>query len=373
MRVLVAPDKFKGSLTAVEAARWIAEGWKQSWPECEIIQHPVADGGDGTLEAVAAASGGEWQSCSTRNAQGHPQKALWLYQPQTATAWIEIARVCGLAQLSPGTLNPLHATTAGVGDLLQTAYKAGARRIFLCLGGSATNDAGCGMAATLGFTFLDSQGQPFTPFPAALPQLDSIKRPKEILPNTEVIALTDVRNPLLGLQGASSTYGPQKGASPKIVAQLEKALEHTARLVARDISDADPRTPGAGAAGGLGFGILTFLDGKLLPGFETLARMTNLTHAVETADLVITGEGRIDEQTSAGKAPSGVARLARQYGKPIIAFAGSLSSTAQSEFDSAIAIAEHSLPRAEAMRSAAPLLQAAAARAAAAWRAEKNL
>lgn len=373
MRVLVAPDKFKGSLTAVEAAQWIADGWKAAWPECEISQHPVADGGDGTLEAVAAAAGGEWHSSPTHNAQGHPHEALWLYQPQTATAWIEIARICGLAQLSSKKLDPLNATTSGVGEVLQAAYNTGARRMFICLGGSATNDAGCGMAAALGVMFIDSTGTPFAPLPSALPRLTVIQTPSTLLPNSEIFALTDVRNPLLGPHGASHVYGPQKGASPDDVLQLEAALSHVVAIVKRDFGSANILAPGAGAAGGLGFGVLTFLDGQLRGGFEAIAELTLLANHVKTADLIITGEGRIDDQTSAGKAPAGVAQLARQYGKRVIAFAGSISPNAQSEFDSMIAIAEHSMPRVEAMRNAGHLLQAAAAQTAATMREKKTL
>lgn len=363
MRILVAPDKFKGSLTAVEAARHIADGWKEGWPECEMVVRPVADGGDGTLETVEAAIGGEWKTSPARDARGRIRETQWLWHPGTVTAWIEIARICGVASLPPHEMNPLDATTAGVGDVIAAAQTAGARRIFLCLGGSATNDAGCGMAAALDFAFEDSAGAPFDPLPSALPRLAAIKKPKR-RPSVEIIALTDVCNPLLGPDGASRIYGPQKGAAPKDVEVLEAALAHVAKIVAREGFKASPLTQGAGAAGGLGFGVLAFLRGRLFPGFDTIARMTNLSDEVAAADLVITGEGRIDEQTSAGKAPAGVASLARRHGKPVIAFAGSIPLSNTAGFNAMFQITEDAMTREYAMRNAGALLKAAAARAA---------
>lgn len=366
MRVLVAPDKFKGSLTAAEAASHIAGGWQEAWPDCDIAIHPVADGGDGTLHAIAATTGGaSWQTAPARDARGRIREAAWLWQPDAETAWIEVARVCGLASLAPHELDPLTATTAGVGDMLLAVRDAGARKAILCLGGSATNDAGCGMAATLGFEFRDSGGVAFDPVPLSLAQLAYIAAPRG-LPIREVTALTDVRNPLLGPMGASRAYGPQKGASPEAVAQLERALARLAEVAARDLGDANPLAPGAGAAGGLGFGVLAFLRGRLLPGFDTIAAATGLPAAVAAADIVITGEGRIDEQTAAGKAPQGVADLARQHGKRVIAFAGSvpLSITPGAGFDALVQITDTSMTHDFAMQHAGPLLRAAAARAA---------
>lgn len=367
MKILVAPDKFKGSLTAVEAARRIADGWREAWPECAAVVRPVADGGDGTLETVEAAIGGEWRTSPARDARGRIRKTQWLWLPGTAAAWIEIARICGVASLPPHEMSPLDATTAGVGDVIAAAQTAGARRIFLCLGGSATNDAGCGMAAALGFTFADSSGAPFDPLPCALPRLASIQKPPRPKgrPAVQIIALTDVRNPLLGPDGASRVYGPQKGAAQEDVASLEAVLAHVATVAARSGFQAGPLTQGAGAAGGLGFGVLAFLRGELRPGFDTIARMTNLSDEVAAADLVITGEGRIDAQTSAGKAPAGVAALARRHGKPVIAFAGSIPLSNTAGFNAMFQITEGAMTREYAMQNAGTLLQAAAARAAA--------
>lgn len=374
MKILVAPDKFKGSLTAVEAAQYIAAGWKEGWPECKMIVRPVADGGDGTLETIKAASGGEWKNSPARDARRRLRDVRWLWQPTTETAWLEIARVCGLASLQPHERSPLDATTAGVGELIASSVASGARRIVLCLGGSATNDAGCGMAAALGFTFEDATGGPFDPIPLALPRLAAIKCPKTRL-SAEITALTDVRNPLLGPNGASHVYGPQKGAAPHDVELLENALAHVTKIAVRSGLDASPLTPGAGAAGGLGYGIMAFLGGRLAPGFDTIAALTNLPAEVAGADIVITGEGCIDGQTSAGKAPAGVAHLARRHGKPAIAFAGSipLNNASQAGFDAMFQITDDTMTHEFAMQNAGALLQAAAARAADAARKGKIL
>ena len=362
MRVLVAPDKYKGSLTSREAAAHIASGWRDAWPECGITEHPVADGGDGSLAAVEAALGGERLEISARDARGRPQQAAWLWQPRAHTAWIETAAVCGLAGLSPQELEPLTATTSGLGDMIRAALSAGATRIHLCLGGSATNDGGCGMAAALGFVFSDRRRASLYPLPCNLHALDRIERP----PHTPVCAfaaLTDVRNPLLGPRGASRTYAAQKGASAEDIGRLESALSRLAEVAARDLDAPDPRTPGAGAAGGLGFGVLAFLGGELLPGFDTIASMTGLAAAVASADIVITGEGRLDAQTGEGKAPAGVARLARASRKPVIALAGTipLSNSVPAGFDAAIRITDDTMTLEHAMTHAGPLLRAAAA------------
>lgn len=365
MRVLIAPDKFKGSLTSREAAAHIAAGWRDAWPECEISEHPVADGGDGSLAAVEAALGGEPVETSARDARGRPLQAAWLWQPEERTAWIEAAAVCGLAGLSPKELDPLTATTAGLGDTIRAALSAGAARIFLCLGGSATNDGGCGMAAALGFVFRDGHGAALDPLPCNLQALDRIERPPH-LPACTFAALTDVRNPLLGPRGASRTYAPQKGASAADIDCLESALNRLAKVAGRDLAAPDPSMPGAGAAGGLGFGVLAFLGGELRPGFDTIAGMTGLAAAVASADIVITGEGRLDAQTGEGKAPAGVARLARDAHKPVIALAGSipLSNSVRTSFDAAIRITDDTMTLEHAMTHAGPLLRAAAARTA---------
>ncbi len=372
MRVLVAPDKFKGSLTAVEAATCIADGWREIFPGDDISLHPVADGGDGTLEAVAGCLGGRWMTTATTDARGRPSQASWLWEPESRAAWIESARVCGLATLEPHELDPLTATSAGLASMISAAIAEGAQTIFLCLGGSATNDGGSGMASALGFTFRNAGNTAFEPVPNALPQLASIERPPTI-PRVKMIALTDVRSPLLGLQGASHTYGPQKGAAPGDVVKLDAALDHLARIAARDLRATDPGTPGAGAAGGLGFGAMAFLDADLRNGFDTIAAMTHLEADIARADIVITGEGKIDAQTASGKAPAGVAHLARVHGKPVIAFAGSTPLAADAAFDVLVPLANSPMTIEDSVGSAGPLLQAAAARVARLVRVGKTL
>lgn len=365
MQILVAPDKFKGSLTASEAALRIAEGWREVFPEDELILRPVADGGDGTLAAIADGGHGEWVSCRAVDARGGSRTVR--YWRQGADAWIESAAVCGLAELPPHERDPLTATTAGLGEVLTHAMSGGAGRIFLCLGGSATNDGGCGMAAALGFRFLDGHGACLDPRPCELHRLEHIERPAEPFA-ARVTALTDVQNPLLGPSGASRVYGPQKGARPDDVVRLEKALAHMARIAAHDLGAVNPEAPGAGAAGGLGFGIMTFLGGALCGGFDAIAEFIGLPDAVKTADLVLTGEGRIDEQTAFGKAPAGVARLARECGKGVVAFAGSTSLAGSGIFDTIIPVANEPMSLDDAMKNAGPLLRLAAERTARAIR-----
>ncbi len=365
MRVLVAPDKFKGSLTAREAAEAIVRGWTRAWPECLMNSHPVADGGDGTLEAVQEAMSARRCLATARDARGRARNVPWLWDPSSQTAWIESSLVVGLAGLSAEERQPLTATTAGLGDLVLAATAAGAQRIFVALGGSATNDAGCGMAAMLGFGFLDSDDAPIEPVPANLARLHRI-RPPEALRVAAVTGLVDVGNPLLGPDGASRVYGPQKGASTAEVETLEQALRRVADIARRDLHAPDPSTPGAGAAGGLGYGLMAFLGAELRSGFEVIAEITGLQKAIESADLVITGEGRLDAQTASGKAPAGVARLARACGKPVIALAGSVPLTKEDHgaFDAVLPIINEPMTLDQAMQQAAPLLAEAAARAA---------
>lgn len=364
--ILVAPDKFKGSLTAREAAENIAAGWRAAWPDCEIVELPIADGGDGTLEVIESTISGEWRDAMARDARGRPKKVQWLWQSEKRTAWIEAARVCGLAGLSSAELDPLTATSAGLGEVIHTSLEAGAEDICLCLGGSATNDGGCGMASALGFTFRDKHGASLDPVPCNLSLLEHIERPTQELP-CKFSALVDVRNPLLGARGASRTYALQKGATPEMVETLEAALMRLTEVAARDLHAPIAETPGTGAAGGLGFGVLAFLRGRLLPGFTTIAEITGLEAAIAGADLVVTGEGRLDAQTIAGdKAPAGVARIARRLNKPVIALAGSipLSNSLHAGFDALVPAANDSMTLEYAMTNAAALVRAAAARAA---------
>jgi glycerate kinase len=364
MRVLFAPDKFKGSLGAAEAAAIMARGWSEGWPESEIALHPLADGGDGSLDVLQASLGGEWMKTAARNARGRSQRVRWLWQRDRMTAWIETARVSGLAELSAEERDPLTAASTGVGEVIASAVRDGAETIMICLGGIATNDAGCGMAAALGFRFLDGRGMDINPIPASLLRVERIQAPP-INKLVEIIALTDVRNPLLGPEGASSVYGPQKGAAPCDVEILENALSHIVDIARRDIMAPDPMLAGTGAAGGLGYGVMAFLGGQLLEGSERIGELTGLTAAVRASDLIVTGEGRLDAQTAAGKAPAHVARLAREQGKPVIAIVGSMADEAGNGiFDAVFPLVCEPYGLATAMRDAPHLLEKTAAEAA---------
>lgn len=364
MRILFAPDKFKGSLTAREAADAMQRGWQRAWPDCETARHPVADGGDGTLDVVGETTGLQRRRTAARDARGRLREAVWLWDAPGRTAWIECSRVAGLAGLAEDERRPLTATSAGLGDLLLAAAEAGAERVMVALGGSATNDAGCGMAAAAGFGFLDGDGRRLDPVPAGLATLARIERPARSFP--VLTGLVDVDNPLLGPAGASHVYGPQKGATPADVATLEQTLSVVAAIARRDLGAPDASTPGAGAAGGLGYGLMAFFGGQLRPGFDLVAELTGLRAAVRGADLVVTGEGRLDAQTAAGKAPAGVGRLARGCGKPVIALAGTvpLTKEAHGDFDAVLPITNEPMTLDHAMQQAGPLLEEAAARTA---------
>ncbi len=365
MHVLVAPDKFKGSLTARQASEAIVRGWQRGWPDSDLTSHPVADGGEGTLEAVESATGAQRRIARARDARGRTRDVSWLWDTSSHTAWIESSLVVGLAGLAAQERKPLTATTAGLGELLHLATQAGAAHIFVALGGSATNDAGCGMAAELGFRFLEADGAVIRSPPANLACFHRIERPSD-RPVAPVTGLVDVGNPLLGPDGASRVYGPQKGATSEDVTELEATLTRVADVAGRDLGAPDPSRPGAGAAGGLGYGLMAFLGAELHPGFEVIAEITGLREAIEAADLVITGEGRLDAQTASGKAPAGVARLARACGKPVIALAGSIPLTKEDDgaFNAVLPTTNESMTLDQAVQQAAHLLEATAARAA---------
>ncbi len=359
MRVLIAPDKFKGSLTAPEAAEAMQEGWKQAWPASTTLLMPVADGGDGTLDVLAGMLPGcAWRSAEVRNARGVSHDCPWLWQASTGRAFVESARVCGLAGLAEGDLDPLTASSAGMGDLLQAVWAAGAREVLIGLGGTAVNDAGTGMLAALGGRFLDAQGNTIVPHARDLHRVTSFQPPPR--PPGRITVLLDVTNPLLGPMGATRVYGPQKGADPQAVELLESNLS---RFAALTVGSEETARPGTGAGGGLGFALACMLGADLQSGFEALARLGGFEQRVAGCDLVLTGEGRLDDQTLQGKGPGGMAKLARRAGKPVIAFAGAvpLSSTAREAFDAVVALTVEPVTPAEAMAGAGDLLRSAAA------------
>ncbi len=336
MRIVIAPNSFKHCLSSPAVAAAVARGVRAAAPDAELELIPLSDGGDGLLAALSARLPGRVVEAETEDALGRPLRAAWFKHRDFAL--IETALACGQARLSgPGEYAPLRASTLGAGLLVRAALDQGCRRIVIGLGGSATVDAGCGLAAALGYGLLDAHGQALAPGGGVLGQLDRIIPDWRAqgegkggvaaaagVDGATFIALTDVRNPLLGPSGAARVFGPQKGASPAEVEVLESNLTHWARVAERDLGRSVAALPGAGAAGGLGAGCAAFLGARLTPGAEWVAERTGLREAVSRADLVLTGEGRLDRQTGFGKVPGYVARLAREMGKPVLALAGSV-------------------------------------------------
>ena len=323
MKIVFSIDSFKGSLSSLEAGNAAAEGAKRALPDAECVVRPLADGGEGTVEALAAGLGGELRTVTVTGPAGNPTDAVYGIVGETAI--LEMAQAAGITLVSGAEKNPLHTTTFGVGEMIRDALAQGCRRFIVGIGGSATNDGGAGMLQALGFRLLDRAGQEIPRGGEGLAQLDRIDR-AAVLP--ELASCTfrvacDVTNPLCGAMGASAVFGPQKGATPEMVATLDAALAHFA-----EVSGGEPTAAGAGAAGGLGFAFRTFLGGELKRGVEIVLEETRLAEAIQDADLVVTGEGRLDAQTVMGKAPIGVARLAKRFGKPVLAFSGCVTPDA---------------------------------------------
>lgn len=363
MRILIAPDKFKQSLDATQVAACIREGFAAVFPDAEFDTSPIADGGEGTAAVFRNALQGTEVKVSCHDALGGTITASYMWFPDRKLAVMEMSEASGLWRLPHEHLNPLHATTYGTGELLLHAAKQGAQEIYVTLGGSATNDAGVGLASALGWKFLDTTGNEIEePQPSNFLMIRKIVPPAQPL-GCKVTALCDVTNPLLGEKGATRVYGPQKGATPAMLETLESSLAHLAELCRHQVGCDFRETPGAGAAGGLGYGLLTFCDATITQGFGVIAPILNLGEKIAQSDLVITGEGKIDGQSQHGKGPVEVAKLARSQGKPVIAFAGKVEG-GFSEFDACISIANGPLSLAECQRDAAELLRAAAENAA---------
>jgi glycerate kinase len=326
MKVVIAPQAFKGSISALRAAEAMAEGVRRVSPEADTVLVPVADGGDGTLETLVEASGGEVRTSEVTGPLGERRTAVWGAMGDGRTAVIEMARTSGLALVAVEDRNPLIATTYGLGEAMRDALDAGFRRFIVGIGGSATNDAGAGMAQALGARLLDAGGADLPPGGAALAGLDRIDLAglDARISDSDVAVACDVSNPLTGPEGASAVYGPQKGATPEMVRQLDAALVHLVYVVRRDLGVEIETVPGAGAAGGLGGGMIGFLGGRLQAGVDIVLSAVGLEDRLEGADLVLTGEGSVDYQTVYNKAPIGVARLAKARGIPVVAIAGSL-------------------------------------------------
>jgi glycerate kinase len=350
MRVLIAPDKFKGSLSAAEASAALGAGWRDGWPAeepLEIESLPMADGGDGTAEAIHDALQGRWVVHTVHDPIGRPVEARYALVEHAGErlAVLEMSSASGFTLVNGADRDLLRANTFGTGELLAHALReSGVNRVIVGIGGSATNDGGIGLAAALGYRFLDAAGGELEPAPGNLEELASI-RLSAALPAVPITVACDVINPLLGPRGATRIYGPQKGLRGEEDAQrLDAGLTRLADVAAATFGCDYRETPGAGAAGGLGFGLLTFCRAELCPGFDLVAKVLDLETAVGSADLVLTGEGSLDGQTLEGKAPVGVAAVARRLGKPVIAFGGRIEAKARealrAHFDDLIALAD---------------------------------
>ncbi|MBM3941458.1 MAG: glycerate kinase [SAR202 cluster bacterium] len=368
-KILVSPQSFKGSVSALEAARAIAKGVQAAEPDAQTVLLPVADGGDGTLNALVDGTNGETFRTVVTGPVGQPVEALWGVMGDGRTAVIEMARASGLALLTPRRRNPRVATTRGTGEIIKEALDRGYTRIIVGLGGSATNDGGAGMAAALGVKFLDARGHPLANGGAALARLARIDLSERHpgLDKAEVIGATDVTNPLCGPTGASAVYGPQKGASPEVVAELDAALANFAQVVERDTGLPVLERPRAGAAGGLGAGLLAFAGAELRSGIDMVCDVINFDQHLPGASLVITGEGRADHSSIFDKAPVGVARRANALGVPTILLAGSLGTGYEELYQHGIAgimcIADRPMTYEQSLARAEELLAGAAERA----------
>lgn len=331
-------DKYKGSLTAVQAGEAVVRGLARAWPEAEPEICPIADGGEGTTEALVTALKADWVEVRVRDAIGRPVTARYGLTAD-GVAVMEMSAASGLAMVSDQPLQPEIASTYGTGEMILDAMKRGAKKIIIGIGGSATNDGGKGMAEALGYRFREA----------------GIIRPP--LPDCEVLVACDVDNPLLGEKGATRVYGGQKGVRDFEV--FERRMLELADAVALDLGVDYRNVPGAGAAGGLGFGLMSFCDARLKSGFDLVAEATQLEARIKEADLVITGEGRVDAQTLFGKGPAGVALLAQVHGKRVVAIAGSVedSDAVRQRFDLAYGVKPAEMPLTEAMQRGAELIE----------------
>lgn len=363
MKIVIAPDSFKDSLGALGVARAIGRGIQRVLPDTVLEHIPMADGGEGTVQSIIDASGGKLISISVMDPLMRGVNSFFGISGDGNTAVIEMAAASGLELLDQAERNPWITTTYGTGQLIGHAMDQGCKRILLGIGGSATNDGGMGMARALGVKFFDATGKELGEgggAAAAVTRIDMTGLDRRI-GQTEVRVACDVTNPLTGPQGASHVYGPQKGADRTMVLRLDKNLSHLAKLVGEQLGKEVDRIPGAGAAGGLGAGLMAFLDATLMKGFDMVAESVELEDAIRSADLVITGEGKIDRQTQFGKTPFGVAQLAKKHGKPVIAVAGTVDEAAEelyaSGFDVILPIQEKPVDLAYALEHASALLE----------------
>ncbi|HHW71766.1 MAG TPA: glycerate kinase [Firmicutes bacterium] len=363
MKIVLAPDSFKGSLSSTEAAEAMARGVRKVLPEAELVLLPLSDGGEGLVESLVVASRGEVVECEVTGPLGTPVKAKLGLMGGGKTAVIEMAQASGLILVPEEERNPLVTTTFGTGELIAKALDLGCEHLIIGIGGSATNDGGMGMAQALGVRFLDEQGELLGSGGAELARLAEIdvSRRDPRLDEVRIEVACDVTNPLTGPQGASHIYGPQKGATPEMVELLDAALNRYDQILKRDLGKDVGRIPGAGAAGGLGAGLMALLGGKLVSGIELVLDVLDFEGKAEGADLVLTGEGRFDGQSAYGKVPMGVAKRSRALDIPVVVIAGTVLPSAEVLHREGVtayfSILNRPLSLKEAMEDAAELLE----------------
>ena len=372
MKFLIAPDKFKGALNAREVAENIAKGLRDVMSDADIEIVPMADGGEGTAEAICSARDCSWLYCKAHDALGREIDARYGWIASEKLAVMEMSEAAGMKRLQPRELNPEIATTFGVGEMILDAACRGASEIIIGLGGSATNDGGFGMARALGFQFFSDANELIgdisrlrdltkikAPVAAGVSPANARTQPTRLPPQLKIIAAVDVKNPLLGENGATRVFGPQKGVRENEIDILEGALARLADVVAKEFGVDYRNEPGAGAAGGLGFGLMSFWGAKIRPGFDVVAEAVGLETKIKDADIVITGEGSLDRQTLQGKTPAGVARLARKLGKPVFAMVGRATNDPEVRgiFDAVYENVRSGMSQEQNMKRAAELLR----------------
>ena len=358
MRILIAPDKFKDSLGARQIAANIAIGLREVLANAQINEVPVADGGEGTAGVISESLGGTWIDCNAHDASGREIKARFAWIEASRLAVMEMSEAAGLRRLAANEHDPVRASTFGVGEILLAAAAHGAREVIIGLGGSATNDGGSGLARAIGYQFYDDHGRELLGDATKLIHLAKIVAPEERR-WTPITIAADVNNPLLGERGATHVFGPQKGATSDQLKLLEKGLAQLENIATKDLHNDFREIPGAGAAGGLGFGLMTFCSATMRPGFDVVAESIHLERSIVDADVVVTGEGSLDRQTLEGKAPAGVAKLARKNGKRVFAIVGRSSREGEVEslFEKVFALNDGSMSDADSIKRAPELLR----------------
>jgi glycerate kinase len=372
MKIVIAPNAFKGSMTAFEAALAIERGIKRVFPAAKTVKLPVADGGDGTMEVLARATGGRIVARQVTGPLGRKVRARYavLGGGMLRTAVIEMAEASGLKLIKKAERDPMRTTTRGVGELINDAVRRGCRKLIIGIGGSATNDGGSGMCLALGFKLVKKNGKPVGPGGKGLLELDRIENPRlaEKFKKLDIVTASDVTNLLLGRTGASRMFGPQKGAGPAMVGRLERGLERFAGIIKRDLKTEVRTLRGGGAAGGLGAGLYAFLGAKTASGVDLIVRASGMEKKIRSSDLVVTGEGAVDDQSLHGKGPVGIARLAKKHRVPVLFMVGRIGNITEKFYKSGIGgimnTVKYPMTLEQAMKRGPGLLADAAERAA---------